>query len=663
MLSILYLACFLACGCAIVRCLLPRHPALNRLWLGCSLGLLLMMWLPALCALGLRFTMQAHFAALAPLALCLAAAYLGRSRQSVRGWDRTELRQLLFAMIVAVPLTALFAGLQITHVYLVNADGSWTVGQSTYGDLPMHTAFIAGMKNAAFPPEYTMYPGHRLSYPFLTDSLSTTFVLMGMSLQAATIVPAVLMFFLTCVGVTSLGRELSAGKRALLVGALFFFLNGGLGFLYDFDQAAGMDAETGLPKLYDRLETIMTGFYQTPANRPDDNLRWSNLIADLFVPQRTFLGGYSMVIPCFYLLFTVLRPGGNDDCDLRGLLLLGVWAGLMPLVHTHSFLALGLCSAGLMFHDLIAGPRRGYWILRYLIYAGIALHIAAPQLFAFTFHQALSGEGRPGQNFLQFQFNWVNNPNGEGMRDFYLWFWLKNAGLPFALVLFALMDRDPGHRRILAGAGAIWLIAELIRFQPNEYDNNKLFYLAWLLCCFVAADTLWSLFDRLRGLPWRWPALVGFLSLSFLTASLSLTREWISGMPGYQAFSAGQVAAADFIAENTDEDAVFLTASQTHLNPVDSVAGRTIVCGPDLWLWWHGFDTSEAQSDIRRFYADPAGSTDVPAKYGVDYVYYDMSYAWQDEFRYTGIDLEGLFGLYECVYTRDGIYIFRVPGN
>ena len=48
--------------------LLPRHRALNRVWLGLCLGLLEMMWFPALCAFALRFSMAAHGAAAGVLA-------------------------------------------------------------------------------------------------------------------------------------------------------------------------------------------------------------------------------------------------------------------------------------------------------------------------------------------------------------------------------------------------------------------------------------------------------------------------------------------------------------------------------------------------------------------------------------------------------------------
>ena len=66
-LGVLYLLVFLAAGCTCVRFLLPRKSLLTRVWLGVSLGLLLMMWLPALIAFAVDFTWTAHLLALIPL--------------------------------------------------------------------------------------------------------------------------------------------------------------------------------------------------------------------------------------------------------------------------------------------------------------------------------------------------------------------------------------------------------------------------------------------------------------------------------------------------------------------------------------------------------------------------------------------------------------------
>ena len=87
MLAALYLLVYLLCGVFIVRMLLPRQAVITRVWMGLSLGLLLMMWLPALCAMLMCFTMAAHWAALIPLALLTGGSWLGRDRRDAKTWD------------------------------------------------------------------------------------------------------------------------------------------------------------------------------------------------------------------------------------------------------------------------------------------------------------------------------------------------------------------------------------------------------------------------------------------------------------------------------------------------------------------------------------------------------------------------------------------------
>ncbi len=649
MIGAIYLAVYLLCGCLCVRWLLPRLPVLNRLWLGLSLGLLMLMWLPALCAFLLDFTWAAHLAALIPLALLTGGAYFARDRRSVRRWDARETVLLRQMAMVVLPLTLLSAYLQYTHMVRVGADGSWNVGQSTYGDLPMHMSFITGLKNAAFPADYPFYPGERLSYPFLVDSLSTTFYLMDWSLQMALIVPGTLMMALCYMGVLCLAREMTLGKKTVVLAALLFFLNGGLGFLYDFDLAGGTEPD-GTLTWWARIQDILTGYYKTPTNQPEpNNLRWSNVIADLMIPQRTLLGGWCMVIPCLYLLYMSFDPEKrNRGGNVRMEALLGVWGGALPLIHTHSFLALGLCSLGMLVYDMIHDPERWKLFGRYARYGLIAAALALPQLIGFTFAQ-VSGS----KSFLALWFNWVNNPGGDGsLLDTYLWFYLKNIGLPFALLLPALVERDRHARRLFAGALPIILAAELVRFQPNIYDNNKLLYLAWLLCCMIVADFAARLWRRMAGLRSR-PLMAGAAAVVlFLSAGLTLWREAVSD---YQAFSAPAVEAGMYIRDNTEEGSRFLSGTQ-HLNPVASIAGRQVVCGPDLWLYYHGFDTTERKADIRAFMEAPESHLDLLTRYDVDYIYVS-SY----ERTSYDVDTQALDRLFERVFQNGEAVIYRVP--
>ena len=622
LLAIGYFLYFQALGILSIRWLMPRRSPLERIWMGMSLGLLEEMWLPALFAFLWSFHIQAHLAAMLAGTLIAFFSWTGRDRRSVRRWD-TEERGLAVQMAVLVfPMTVLGGYLQYTHSLRIDEFGNWNVGQSTYGDLPMHLSFITGLIGKRFPADYPFYPGNRLSYPFLADSLSSTFSLLGCTLQEAIIVPGTFMMMLCYMGVMILAREMTNGKKTILLAAALFFFNGGLGFLYDFDQAAGYNA-SGELKIIDRIRFILEGFYKTPTNQPEpNNLRWSNVICDLMIPQRTLLGGWAAGIPCFYLLETFFQAGKRDNKEkIRGTIILGIWAGALPLIHTHTFVALALSSAGVMGYDLIHGDEkhginRKEIMLQYLLYGGIAAALALPQLIGFTFAQAFQ-QGDGHHSFLVFQFNWVNNPSGSGMRDFYLWFYVKNIGLPFLMLVLAAFEKDPKQRRLFSSMIIIVLAAELIRFQPNEYDNNKLLYLAWMIGCMIVSNWALKVWRMLKGLRGRNAIAAGAFILFFLSPALTIARECVSS---YQAFSASAVEAGEYIRDRTEKDAVFLTGTQ-HLNPVSSLAGRTIVCGPDLWLYWHGFDTSERKNDLQLFYEDPEGCSWVLEKYKVEYIY------------------------------------------
>ena len=678
MLAIIYLVLFELCGVMIVHCLAPQKSPVVRVWIGLALGLLLMMWLPALCAFLWRFSLVAHWWAMVLLVLLTGGAYFLRDQRPFRKLDEKDRALLKALLFTALPLTALGGALQWTHTLMpaVDAYGNWGlhVGQSTYGDLPLHLAIASSLRDAPFPPEYSILPGAMLSYPFLADSLSTTFLLMGFSLRWAILLPGLIMTALTFAGYVILAGRMADSRKGAILAALLFFLNGGLGFMYLVDmqgrvlgvsgghvlrildengnvlftQLPGEKIQIvnlygqvlndswknelqGVSGLWERIQAVLNGWYQTPVNHAEFgtyNLRWSNVIVDMMVPQRTTLAGWTMVLPCIYLLYDAVRPEEpfgmrilpdadgptavfrRRELDVRQLALLGVMAGALPMVNTHCFLALGLLSAGWMAWDVLRSRhQRKEALLFWGLYGGIAVALSAPQLFTWTFRQAAGSD-----HFLQFRFNWVNGD--WGMEDLYLWFWIKNVGLPFILILLAILEKNEKRRFLACGAFVIFLAAEFIQFQPNPYDNNKLFYIWYMVCAVIAADYGLELLSRLRGTRARYVIAVLSVFVFFASGSLSIARELKSD---YQMFSREDVEAAEFIEENIPQHATFLTGTG-HINLVSSLAGRTIVCGPDTWLVFHGFSIAQRMYEISAFYADPAGNLALLDQYGVDYI-------------------------------------------
>lgn len=310
-MSILYVFLYLVCGLYIVRFLLPGQRPLYRAWLGLSLGIMLAMWLPALVAFVDAFSLRGHVIALVLLLVLTGISYFLRDGRTLCKADEENRNALRLLLYIALPLTILGFYLQYTHV-LRPVEGALHVGQSTYGDLPLHLGIVTSLRDARFPAEYSIFPGERLSYPFLTDSLSTTFMLLGMPLRWAMIIPGSLMMAMVACGFVLLALRMAGNRRVAALAALLLFINGGLGFLYSFDMAGVSLGVSGSNELQygtwlARLKTIFYGWYQTPVNHAEFstyNLRWSNIIADMFIPQCTFwaVGHCYFPVYTFYLM-------------------------------------------------------------------------------------------------------------------------------------------------------------------------------------------------------------------------------------------------------------------------------------------------------------------------------------------------------------------------
>ncbi len=139
--------------------------------------------------------------------------------------DERQKKLLLALAVMVIPLGVVSGYLQYTHSIRLAADGSYHVGQSTYGDLSLHLAICTSIVNAKFPLENSLMLGATMAYPYLSDSVASTFYLFGMPLNTAMAFTGTLMMLLTYTGYGLLADQLcrKKGARWLAFFLLFTF--------------------------------------------------------------------------------------------------------------------------------------------------------------------------------------------------------------------------------------------------------------------------------------------------------------------------------------------------------------------------------------------------------------------------------------------------------
>ena len=625
LLSILYMLLFATSGVGLSRLLFNREKPLVRLWLGLAMGLAMLIWFPALFSFAFGFHMLAQ---LLGLVAAFVAGFLGFffSRKKIMATSPWKYEVPFF--IAGGLLLVLGVALLSSHT-IMEKDGALYVGQSTYGDLAMHLGFISSIATqGTFPPMYSICPDKPVCYPFLCESVGSTIYLFGTSLRFATLSTSIYAFLLVVLGVYCFFEEWLGERRKSVFAMLLFFVGGGFGFWYFFDL---------LKDHPENFTRVFTAFYETPTNLVQNGMRWVNPIADMLVPQRATLFGWSLLFPCLFLLHR-----GAIKRDTSAFLPLGVLAGCLPLIHTHSFLALGIISGFYLIRSLYRQEGKAQY-LGFLKYLGIVLLLALPQLVLFTFRQSGS--------FLKFHFNWANES------DNYFWFYIKNFGLIALLAPVAFIAAKKEDRGVVGGAILIWAIVELVLFQPNPYDNNKLLFIAFAYGCGLISNWLMQAKDRLQDGTWSTRISVAVLSVIvcatlFTSGVLTLGREYVSE---YQLIDNNQLAAAEYVKENAAPDATFLTHNN-HNNCIAALTGRNIVCGSGSYLYYHGIDYSEREYSLALLYEQPEEYfSKLTKQFKIDYVFIG-----DHERSNYNIDYEYFESHFTVFYQNDSVVIYQV---
>ena len=796
-LSVLYLIAFAFSGVLIAELVFAKDKPLKRIFFGLVFGLAMLLWLPVIFAFIMDFTVAAQLLALFTAAAAGIVCVFIKNRKVKAGKlrvNKEKYENLKPFLLTVIPLALIGIILHCNHTITSASNGSLHVGQCTYGDLCMHLGFISSISvQKTFPPDYSLMPGTPLGYPFLCDSISSTFYTLGSSLRFSALLPALYAYIIVVLGVWFFFESVFKKGSITVLATYLFFIGGGFGFAYIFNNKQLLAAE-GI----NRFSEMLTGFYKTPTNLPDEGLRWVNTIADMLVPQRATLFGWALLFPCLQLLYRAVM-----EKETSLFIPLGVLAGCLPLVHTHSLAALGMISAflfvwqvgsilkkgakngtekynvpvlGVFFvllviialriligekgepeagrlllilcgcvsiigliillisdavkakkqkeklsasHIIIAvaaviltavitfvsqskiksaaglliallsfaasavyalishfkaNTDRKCWkpVLMFLLFGLITIVLAAPQLFGFTFKQSV------GDGFLRWNFNWDNRSDG------YLWFYIKNLGLIFILMLPAFIASHKSTRVFYSGSLLIWVICEFILFQPNPYDDNKLLFIWFAFTCGIVAEFLVNIYRKLmtpmhneenaraKRIAVRVTSVFVLIAL-FLSGTLTLVREYVSAdhvgiytnedgkktfgytESGYEVVSAPLVKLTEFINENTEPDATFLTQNN-HNNAVAMLTGRNIFCGSGTFLHWHGINYQEREKLIGEMYQNPGSCLmNYAGQYDIDYVVIGPF-----ESNTYSIDTAWFESNLECIYDDSGVKLFKI---
>ena len=327
LLAALLFGGYQASGLCLARLALPGEGPGVRLLVGSLWGSVLLQWLPALLAFAVGFTPLAQWLGLG-IALALAAGALAGCRrlsrpgfgvrEALSAWAR---RKFLWVVL----------GVWAFFCFLVWHSFRWEGGavyssQATYGDMSMHLSFLTSLANQGdFPPDYSLLPGTRLSYPFLSDSISASLYQLGAPLWFAYQLPMWAAGAQVLFGLYAFFSAMTESRAQAALAWVFFAFNGGFGFFYFLGGGV------------ENFTRIFTAFYETPTNLVGENIRWVNVLVDMMLPQRATLFGWAVLFPALYLLCRAVYQGQR-----RCFFLVGLMAGALPMIHTHSFLALGL---------------------------------------------------------------------------------------------------------------------------------------------------------------------------------------------------------------------------------------------------------------------------------------------------------------------------------
>ena len=558
-----------------------------------------------------------------------------RARLRLELARRTELGLGGLALPIAVTAVALAMGYLFAHAVEITPNGWLAHYDNTWSDWSFHASYATTFAYGHnLPPQNPLFSGTPFRYPFAPDFASALLITGGWNIPAALIWPSWAMTVLALSGLILWARRLTGGSAAGVIAVTLTLLGGGLGvwfFLGDASRLGLVNALLHIQQTYDKYD-------------PPVNIQWYNPILSYYLPQRSFVFGAAIVLTVLILLTppmlrtplwqwretvaTIRRDWRHWTLKSEAVVLLvaGGLSGLLPLFHVHSLIVLGIVT---VCWALIA-PRPA-WVG----FGVVVLVLALPRLLT-----AVPGDpGLPKvHQYPQLIAGWMSHYDSPSPGyDFPVWFWIKNTGLFWPLLLLALLSPLAlrGRARLLiAPFGLVFLIANVVKFQPWEWDNSKLLVF-WYMASAVAVGAVLVRLWRLGMGPERSTVPPGLGAIAAAVIWLTLVASGVLSLMTYLPpegrtylwFSPEDIQVAAEVRRLTPPKAVFVTGADPNNeiaaypnNPIADLAGRSVLMSYPGWLWSYGINYSQREADVARIYQGGSAALALLHHYHADYV-------------------------------------------
>jgi hypothetical protein len=557
---------------------------------------------------------------------------------------------------ISVIFLALFLILYIKVLFtvlVIGEDGTIRSILKGWGDIAYHlnlieTLSVRGLTKLDQPAA----AGVPLNYPFFINWLSALLRKFGFSIYLSFHIPAIFFGIILFFSTWFLGKALfSRSIFALALVAILFF-GGGIGFWQFFK-----DLKMGEPfsHEYTHLDN-RTGGKLSDMDVPY-NIIWIVPAISFFSHQRSFIPGAALGI-----------------LILLGLYRKKFWwiilSGFMPIIHTHTYLVFAVF---LFIYFLICLIKEGWKSKEtkvIFIYGLFAALVSIPQVFFLM-------KGKSAGGFFEWWPGWMAR-NYENV----VWFWTKNFGVLFwgwvIVMVFGMIrllkkeiakDKEkmkfasfwslyPENSNLffslIIASVIIFAAANLVKLQPWEFDNNKIFLWWWVFATILILIEFKKFLEKYKKLG----TILFFIFLILATFSgfLDVAGRFVNLdklLFGY--YGKDEVFAADWIRKNTSPDDVFLTSTYANVF-VPMLTGRRIYFGFPGWLWSHGNGRviEERRPKIEEFLK--TGDQTTLCKDGVKYILWDDGFVkdWQN------IDMEKVGRAVEEIFNNEGIKIYKI---